>query len=119
MSERGIPKGARKLEELLAEREQWKAEVRNVFYMARSSAGMNQAQFADALGTSQSYVSEIESGTKTPSSETLFKLHSFMGGTSDATTQAWGGDSYTFTVSGQEDGEQATATDTSREHNPT
>lgn len=83
MTDRGIPQNAKKLEELLNAREQWKAEAQNFFLHVRSDTGMSQNAFARAINTSQSYVYEIEHGLKTPSSETLNKLRSIVEGDAD------------------------------------
>lgn len=117
MSERGIPENARRLDELLREREQWEENVQKLFHATRTSLGMNQTQLANELGISQSYVSEIESGAKTPSSGTLNKLYSFMGGvTTNATAQVTSTAPGSFTVTfGEQDNEQATASDPAQE----
>lgn len=80
MTERGIPKGAIQLEYLLAQRQEWAEEARSFFVAARHSTGMSQNAFAKEIGTSQSYVWEIERGEKTPSSGTLEKLRSIVEG---------------------------------------
>lgn len=71
-----MPKYARRLDALLTQREQWEQESRKLFKATREAAGMTQSGFAAAIGTSQSYVNDIEHGRKTPSSETLAKLRS-------------------------------------------
>ena len=72
------------VEELLAEHERWKADVRALFVNTRSATGMTQSTFAEKIGTSQSYVNEIEHGKKTPSSGTLAKLRSIREGETHA-----------------------------------
>lgn len=76
--DRGIPKGARKLDELLAQRRQWNDEVRALFRSTREAMSVSEGTFATAIGTSQSYVNDIEHGRKTPSAETLEKLRSVL-----------------------------------------
>ena len=80
MAERGVPEGARSLTELLEAREQWKAEVGRTFASVRSARGQSQSAFAGDLGVTQAYVSQIESGDRTPSEETLRKLQSLTEG---------------------------------------
>ena len=83
MAERGVPEGARSLSELLEQREQWKAEVGRTFSSTRSARGQSQSAFAAALDISQPYLSQIESGDRTPSDETLRKLMSLTEGARD------------------------------------
>jgi ribosome-binding protein aMBF1 (putative translation factor) len=80
MAQRGMPRQARVLTELLDEREEWKNEVSNFFVATRNIAGMSQSGFAATLDISQPYLSQIERGERTPSSETLGKLRSFVEG---------------------------------------
>jgi ribosome-binding protein aMBF1 (putative translation factor) len=80
MAQRGMPKQARVLTELLEEREEWRKDVSNFFVATRSVAGMSQSGFAEELDISQPYLSQIERGERTPSSETLGKLRSFVEG---------------------------------------
>lgn len=77
------------IEELLSDQEQWQkewmAQVGRSFYSIRTSAHLTQTAFSSALGISQSYVSEIEKGSKAPSSETFTKLLNFMEGEDSGT----------------------------------
>lgn len=52
----------------------------SAFYVARNVMGMNQTEFASTLDISQPYLSQIESGHRTPSLETLQKLRSITEG---------------------------------------
>lgn len=85
-----MPQQARKLTDLLDEREQWRKEIGVFFREVRMAQPTNTSQvyFAnDVLGISQSYLSQIEHGQRTPSSETLNKLRSVVeGGTSAPNT---------------------------------
>lgn len=75
-----MPKGARPLTELLNERERWRAEVGKTFVAARGASGQSQEAFAEALGISQPYLSQIETGSRTPSDATLQRLMSITEG---------------------------------------
>lgn len=86
MKERGIPDNAQKLSELLSQHEQWKVETTAFFTATRAATGLTQQAFAEKIGTSQSYVNDIEHGRKTPSSETLKKLRSVTEGESSGDT---------------------------------
>lgn len=41
---------------------------------ARAAAGLTQAEFAERMGTSQSYIARLESGCTLPSTRTLLKV---------------------------------------------
>lgn len=41
---------------------------------ARTTAGLTQAQLAERMGTSQSYIARLESGRTLPSTRTLLKV---------------------------------------------
>ncbi len=80
---------AKRVAELLAEQQrlvtqqlQWQAQVIQTFSSIRTSNDLSQTAFAKALNTSQSYVWEIEHGSKVPSEETLSKLLNFAEGSS-------------------------------------
>jgi len=73
------------IDELLAEQEQWQQNVSMAFCSIRTSNDMTQTAFASALGLSQSYVSEIENGSKVPSTETLTRLLNYVEGDTDGT----------------------------------
>lgn len=73
------------IEELLQAQEQWQKEVGKTFYSIRTSASLSQVAFSNAIGLSQSYVSEIEHGSKAPSAETFTKLLNFIEGSTDGT----------------------------------
>lgn len=76
-----MPQQAKKLTELLEEREQWKHEVGTFFREVRvAHFNTSQAYFATALDISQPYLSQIENGVRTPSSETLNSLRSIVEG---------------------------------------
>jgi ribosome-binding protein aMBF1 (putative translation factor) len=77
---RGVPKGARSISDLLQQQETWKREVGRTFAAVRSARGQTQSGFADELGITQAYVSQIESGDRTPSEETLRKLQALTEG---------------------------------------
>jgi DNA-binding transcriptional regulator YiaG len=49
----------------------------------RSTTGMNQTMFAASMGVSQSYLSQIETGERTPSSSTI----NMIAATASSTTQ--------------------------------
>lgn len=84
MSGRGHPKDARDLSDLLQEREEfegrWKEAVADAFIANRSASGQTQSEFAWELEISQPYLSQIESGSRTPSEKTLRKLRAFTEG---------------------------------------
>lgn len=80
MSDRGVPKGARSISELLEQQETWKREVGRTFAAVRAARGQTQTDFADDLKVTQAYVSQIESGDRTPSEETLRKLQALTEG---------------------------------------
>lgn len=77
-----MPKHARLLRELLEEKEAWRSEVQNMFVAVRTDADMSQNAFASTIGISQPYLNQIEHGQRTPSSETLSKLRSYVEGES-------------------------------------
>ena len=78
-----MPQHARKLTELLEEKQEWNKNVSALFVQTRSAASVSQDSFAGVLGISQPYLSQIENGVRTPSSETLSRLHSFVEGEDD------------------------------------
>lgn len=87
MATRGIPEQARKLTELLEEKKAWNREVGQLFRATRKDYfATSQEQFANNLGISQGYLSQIESGVRTPSSDTLYKLQSIVEGESSGDT---------------------------------
>lgn len=61
----------RDLEDNSEQRQQLRREVGKAFYAARLQRGLTQTMLADALGTTQSYVSQVEHGDKTPSEDFL------------------------------------------------
>lgn len=75
-----MPKGARSLSELLEQREEWKRSVGQTVSVLRRASGQSQEAFAAALDISQPYLSQIESGSRTPSDETLRKLQDYVEG---------------------------------------
>ena len=67
----------RPLDELLAaaaNAEAARKQVGRAVKGLRSATGMNQMTFASATGISQSYLSQIETGERTPSSSTINKI---------------------------------------------
>ena len=76
-----MPEQARKLTELLEEKAEWNREVGLLFRSARG--GTPQVAFAATLDISQGYLSQIENGVRTPSSETLSKLSTYVEGGAD------------------------------------
>ena len=54
----------------------------------RSATGMNQVHFAASLGVSQSYLSQIETGERTPSSSTINMIAATATSTVKETTNA-------------------------------
>jgi transcriptional regulator with XRE-family HTH domain len=49
----------------------------------RESNGLNQADFSEKVGVTQSNISRIENGTQKPSADTLVALSHFFGVTTD------------------------------------
>ena len=85
MATRGMPEQARKLTELLEEKQEWNREVGALFHATRMKyQPTSQVQFANDLGISQGYLSQIENGVRTPSSTTLAKLQSIVEGGASA-----------------------------------
>lgn len=54
------------------------ASVSSLIKQAREQTGLSQHALAVKIGVSQSYLSMLEKGTKTPSLETLFVLSDLM-----------------------------------------
>lgn len=80
-----MPEQAKKLTELLEEKQEWNREVGQLFRSARlNHQSTSQVQFAAVLDISQGYLSQIENGVRTPSSTTLDKLHSIVEGEDSA-----------------------------------
>jgi transcriptional regulator with XRE-family HTH domain len=78
-----MPEQARQLSELLNKQNEWKREVGTVFRNTRAAAGMTQSAFAASLDISQEYVSQIENGVRTPSSDVLRSLLDITKGARD------------------------------------
>jgi len=80
-----MPKELRPLAELLnyayelkkaqARLEQLKAEAGNNLKLARQAKGVPQSFLADAMGVDKSYLSQVENGTKTPTSDRLTEAY--------------------------------------------
>jgi predicted transcriptional regulator len=49
-------------------------QIARAVIRARASAGLTQAQLAEHMGTSQSYIAKLESGRSLPSTRTLLKV---------------------------------------------
>lgn len=83
-----MPEQARKLTELLDEKQEWNKEVGALFRAARVeyTPTSSQTDFANALGISQGYLSQIENGVRTPSSTTLDKFQTVVEGGSNASS---------------------------------
>lgn len=82
-----MPEQARKLTELLEEKQEWNKEVGQLFRSARMNYfSTSQTQFADALDISQGYLSQIENGVRTPSSATLNALQAIVEGEASVST---------------------------------
>jgi transcriptional regulator with XRE-family HTH domain len=73
---------AKKVAALIKQQEAWQQLVGETFRLVRTSANITQTAFSSELGISQSYVSEIENGSKVPSTETFTKLLNFAEGSS-------------------------------------
>lgn len=54
-------------------------EFRKALIGARISAGLTQKQLAERMGTSQAAVARLESGTRLPSVDTLYRLAVILG----------------------------------------
>lgn len=54
-------------------------EFRKALIGARISAGLTQKQVAERMGTSQAAVARLESGTRLPSVDTLYRLAVILG----------------------------------------
>lgn len=54
-------------------------EFRKALISARISAGLTQKQLAERMGTSQAAVARLESGTRLPSVDTLYRLAVILG----------------------------------------
>lgn len=54
-------------------------EIARAVIRARTAAGLTQAQLAERMGTSQSYVAKLESGRALPSTRTLLKIAEVTG----------------------------------------
>jgi transcriptional regulator with XRE-family HTH domain len=54
-------------------------EYRRALIGARLAAGLSQKELAARLGTTQSAIARLESGTRLPSVETLYKLAQVLG----------------------------------------
>ena len=78
-----MPKGARSLSDLLEQRQEWRREVGQTVSVLRRASGQSQKEFAASLDISQPYLSQIESGSRTPSDETLRKLQNEFEGEAD------------------------------------
>ncbi|MFT4187428.1 MAG: helix-turn-helix transcriptional regulator [Aeromicrobium sp.] len=55
-------------------------DLAQAIYDARTAAGMTQAQLAEAMGVSQSYISDLEGGGSVPMVLTLAKVAHAVGG---------------------------------------
>lgn len=64
-----------------AERERLRPqfEFRKALIGARIAAGLTQKQLADRMGTSQAAIARLESGTRIPSVDTLYRLAVILG----------------------------------------
>lgn len=54
-------------------------EFRRALIGARVAAGLTQGQLAERLGTTQSAISRLESGSQTPTLDTLYRLAEVFG----------------------------------------
>lgn len=54
-------------------------EIARAIIRARTARGLTQAELAERMGTSQSYVARLESGRTLPSTRTLLKVASATG----------------------------------------
>ena len=72
----------RDLLEAQKEVERLKKQVGPVLRRARLNNGMTQAQLANSAGVAQAYISMVESGDKTPSSDSLERFIEVLEGSS-------------------------------------
>lgn len=49
-------------------------EIARAILRARAASGLTQAQLAERMGTSQSYIAKLESGRALPSARTFLKI---------------------------------------------
>ena len=54
-------------------------EFRKALIGARLAAGLTQRQLAERMGTSQAAIARLESGTRLPTVDTLFRLAAALG----------------------------------------
>jgi ribosome-binding protein aMBF1 (putative translation factor) len=54
-------------------------EIARAILRARDASGLTQAQLAERMGTSQSFVARLESGRTLPSARTLLKIAAATG----------------------------------------
>ena len=54
-------------------------EFRKAVIGARLAAGLTQRQLAERMGTSQAAIARLESGTRLPTIETLYRLAQILG----------------------------------------
>jgi ribosome-binding protein aMBF1 (putative translation factor) len=54
-------------------------EIARAILRARDASGLTQAQLAERMGTSQSYIARLESGRTLPSARTLLKIAAATG----------------------------------------
>jgi predicted transcriptional regulator len=54
-------------------------EIARAIIRARTACGLTQAELAERMGTSQSYVARLESGRTLPSTRTLLKVAAATG----------------------------------------
>ena len=75
----------RELLELQAERKRLLGQVGPLVRELRNQRGVSQTVMAAALNVSQAYLSQVESGNRTPSSETVTSIVNYFGTTEGAT----------------------------------
>lgn len=63
-------------------------EFRKALVGARLAAGLTQRQLAERMGTSQAAIARLESGTRLPSVDTLYRLAVILGVDFTITPQA-------------------------------
>jgi len=84
---RGMPQHAKQLTELLQEQQalttaqtSWSSSAGQFFGSVLTDNNMTQKDLATELGISQPYLNQILRGKRTPSSEALNKLRTFVEG---------------------------------------
>lgn len=72
-----------------------RTNIAEMIYVLRQRAGLSQAQLAQRVGTSQTVISSLESGSRMPQLTTLKKIAEALGTSFEI---CLGGDSYSSTT---------------------